>query len=203
MRVFKYIIFYLFLFTTACFGQGIGFRGGIEFANREQLNNGLGIGTYFTFNSFSEKFNLFVSYDYFTKRNEIFSKDLLMNYKKHKFSIAPLYIMPLKEKFDFKVGPMLSYNSVFATHQGVVSRWLLNYYSKSIGLETIVNLQIKNVLKFPLNIDFFVTPAYLINISRKIDENPDPSGTIPEYGNNLINITFQMGLTYHFNRQKE
>lgn len=193
----KYSI--LFLFISVChisYGQSIGIRGGFELADQNQTNNAFGGGTYLTFKNFSDKIHLMLSFDYSGKTQRFENKDLQTAYAKYRFSAATLFVKPLSESFDFIFGPSISYNIYRASHQGIILRWIDNYKSNFIGLEIVSNLQVKNILQSPLNIDFFITPSYLLNIKNNTENILDGSGTKPEYGNNSFNLSFQFGVTY-------
>lgn len=197
LRIFSVFLF-LFILQKA-FSQSIGMKVNSEFSNETLMNNGKGIGIYLNLNDFDDKLELLFSIDYI-KANKFFVIDditkLSYNGKSEKKGISStlVYVINIKEKLKFKSGPSISYNDItnskVYTPINIIE--ISNY--KSLGLGLLANFQFVEIFQLPLNLDVFITPIHLLNLSIKTD----PSNLQNNQNRNFSLINSQIGLSFQF-----
>jgi len=188
------IILFLIFITYIVYCQHIGIRANKELCEEERINNSLGLGIYINIDDFSEKIEAILSFDCYKLHKEYEDDDFQTYYGRKSIGLSFLYVIPIKEKLQFKTGLSTSYDMVNGSDGGIFTNWIHGYNAKFIGIEILLNLHLKNIFNFPLNFDLFITPDYLINIYNN-DENKNSISKF-YYDDNLKILQFQIGLTY-------
>jgi hypothetical protein len=187
---------FLFVFCISClnsFCQNIGLKNNIEFSENNKINTAVGGGIYLDFDDFSKKLDLIISLNYNQKNCEIPRTRFELPYKRIYFDVGCLYILPISEKTKIKIGASLSYNIINFYYNEI---WP-SYSTKSnyLGGSLISNIHFQNILKLPVNLDFFVYPSYLTNIHNYesfINRNPI-------YVKDIILFNAQVGISVKMN----
>ncbi len=184
-----------FAFTAnLSFSQSIGLRGGVELSDNKFPNKAGGIGLYVNVNHFSKKLEAVMYTDLFSKgmnERKLGREDI--SYEKKTIGGAALFIIPNSNKLKFKFGPDISYNWIDATQIGKSGTYFTDGIKANyVGFGVMTNLQYRPILNFPITLDLFITPSYMVNAEST-------EHVIAHRSLKIVDI--QLGLAYQFRKE--